>query len=377
MKINGTSFRTIWLKPDDPTTVQIIDQRHLPHNFVIEDLRTLEDFEKAIRDMHVRGAPLIGSAAAYGMYVAALGFSEKNFDQKIQEAALRLKATRPTAVNLAYAADLILHRISNRKSIEEKVAVILQAANAVTEESVEHCRLIGEHGLSLIEEIRSGKMISGKTGTINILTHCNAGWLACIDFGTATAPIYAAHDRGIPVHVWVDETRPRNQGASLTAFELKEHGVPHTVIADNTGGHLMQHGMVDLVIVGTDRTTRAGDVANKIGTYLKALAARDNGIPFYIGAPSSSIDWELKDGLKEIPIEERDEEEVKKITGLDSSGQVREILLTPKDSRAANYAFDVTPARLVTGLITERGTCEASEKGLQKLFPEKFQAKSG
>lgn len=384
LKINGTPYRTIWLKPDDPTTVQIIDQRHLPHRFVIEDLKTLEDFEAAIRDMHVRGAPLIGSAAAYGMYIAALSFREPPFfDQKLLEAAARLKATRPTAVNLAYAVDLVLNAVLNQKTKDEKIVATLQTAYTITEESVEHCRLIGEHGLKLIEKIAAHKQqqsaindqrstINDQRSTINILTHCNAGWLACIDYGTATAPIYAAHERGIPVHVWVDETRPRNQGASLTAFELKEHGVPHTVIADNTGGHLMQHGMVDLVITGTDRTTRTGDVANKIGTYLKALAAKDNKVPFYIGAPSSSIDWAIEDGLKEIPIEERDADEVRTIRGLDEEGKVREVLLTPEGSPAANYAFDVTPARLVTGLITERGVCEASEKGLRSLFPEKF-----
>lgn len=381
MKINNTPYRTIWLKPDDPATVQIIDQRHLPHRFIIEDLKTLEDFEAAIRDMHVRGAPLIGSAAAYGMYVAARSLRhdrsllDKKFDEKMLEAAARLKATRPTAVNLAYAVDLVLAAISTKKTKEEKVAATLQTAHAITEESVEHCRQIGEYGLALIEKIyqkRYQSPITNHQSPVNILTHCNAGWLACIDYGTATAPIYAAHDRGIPVHVWVDETRPRNQGASLTAFELKEHGVPHTVIADNTGGHLMQHGMVDLVIVGTDRTTSTGDVANKIGTYLKALAAKDNDVPFYIGAPSSSIDWKIRDGLQEIPIEERNAEEMKKISGLDEDGNVREVLLTPQGSPAANYAFDVTPARLVTGLITERGVCEASEKGLKKLFPEKF-----
>jgi methylthioribose-1-phosphate isomerase len=379
MKINNTPYRTIWLKPDDPATVEIIDQRCLPHRFVIEDLKTLEDFEAAIRDMHVRGAPLIGSAAAYGMYVAARSLRDgrslldEKFNEKALEAAARLKATRPTAVNLAYAVDLVLGEIFKQKTSEAKVAAALQTAHAITEESVEHCRLIGEHGLRIIETVLSRKATNNQQPTtINVLTHCNAGWLACIDYGTATAPIYAAHDRGIPVHVWVDETRPRNQGASLTAFELKEHGVPHTVIADNTGGHLMQHGMVDLVIVGTDRTTRTGDVANKIGTYLKALAARDNGVPFYIGAPSSSIDWSIGDGLREIPIEERDADEVKKISGLDEEGRVREVLLTPQGSPAANYAFDVTPARLVTGLITERGVCEASEMGLKKFFPEKF-----
>lgn len=365
MLINGQPYRTIWLKPDDPTTVQIIDQRHLPHQFVIEDLRSLEDFEASIRDMHLRGAPLIGSAAAYGMYVAALHSPTANFDEHMQQAARRLMATRPTAVNLAYAIDLYFSKTKNTVGKEEKVSIALQNAHDITEESVEQCRLIGEHGLKIIKEIYLEK------SAVNVLTHCNAGWLACVDFGTASAPIYAAHDAGIPVHVWVDETRPRNQGARLTAFELGQHGVPHTVIADNTGGHLMQHGMVDLVIVGTDRTTRTGDVANKIGTYLKALAAKDNGVPFYIGAPSSSIDFSLRDGLSGIPIEERGASEVKKIKGLAEDGKIHEVLLAPDDSPAANFGFDVTPARLVTGLITERGVCEASEEGLLELFPEK------
>ncbi|MBK8565974.1 MAG: S-methyl-5-thioribose-1-phosphate isomerase [Saprospiraceae bacterium] len=397
MKINNTPFRTIWLHPEDEHIVQIIDQRHLPHHFVIADLRTLEDFEVAIRDMLVRGAPLIGSAAAYGMYVAALQFAASpNFYEKMGESAVRLKATRPTAVNLAYAVDRVLMLVGSlaglvptprdgsgqsrttQVEIAEQIAKIRQAASDITEESVAHCRSIGEHGLKLIEAIHNRKLkqalpssVDRQPSTVNILTHCNAGWLACIDHGTATAPIYAAHDQGIPVHVWVDETRPRNQGASLTAFELKEHGVPHTVIADNTGGHLMQHGLVDMVIVGTDRTTRTGDVANKIGTYLKALAAADNGVPFYVAVPSSSIDWSLHNGLTDIPIEQRDATEVHFINGLDEkSGEVREVRLTPQGSPAANYAFDVTPARLVTGLITERGICEASEQGLLGLFEE-------
>ncbi len=345
----------------------------------------------AIRDMLVRGAPLIGSAAAYGMYVASLQFSaSQNFDEKMREAAARLKATRPTAVNLAYAVDRVLDVVGSLTvgswqsrtgghNISEQIAKIRQVAHDITEESVAHCRSIGEHGLKLIEAIHGRKQKQALTSTVvhpplavNILTHCNAGWLACIDHGTATAPIYAAHDRGIPVHVWVDETRPRNQGASLTAFELKEHGVPHTVIADNTGGHLMQHGLVDMVIVGTDRTTRTGDVANKIGTYLKALAAADNGVPFYVAVPSSSIDWSLRNGLTDIPIEQRDATEVHYISGFDEKmGEVREVRLTPQGSPAANYAFDVTPARLVTGLITERGVCNASEEGLLGLFAER------
>ncbi len=391
MKISGKHFRTIWLKKNDPGTVQIIDQRLLPHRFVIEDLQRVEDFIAAIRDMHVRGAPLIGATAAYALYVAALNAPPANFDIFVKNAAQLLQATRPTAVNLAYALGRSLEAIFQKNTKAEKIASALQTAQAVTEESVEHCRSIGEHGFALIEKIfqkKSSALPSSVTrppsdlhhdpSTVQVLTHCNAGWLACVDFGTATAPIYAAHDRGIPVHVWVDETRPRNQGASLTAFELGEHGVPHTVIADNTGGHLMQHGMVDLVIVGTDRTTRCGDVANKIGTYLKALAARDNAVPFYVAAPSSSIDWNLRDGLAEIPIEERDPDEVRYIEGLTQAkgsplgkGKLQKVLLTPPGSPAANYAFDVTPARLVTGLITERGVCEASEEGLGRLFPEK------
>jgi methylthioribose-1-phosphate isomerase len=371
MKINGQPYRTIWQKPGDSTTIQIIDQRHLPHKFVIEDLRQPEDFEVAIRDMHVRGAPLIGSAAAYGMYIAALLSPAVNFDENMREAARRLLATRPTAVNLAHAIDQYFLKTKDQTGKAEKVEAALQNAHDITEESVEHCRLIGQHGLEIISEIFTKKKAEGSASpVVNILTHCNAGWLACVDFGTATAPVYAAHDAGIPVHVWVDETRPRNQGARLTAFELKEHGVPHTVIVDNVGGHLMQHGMVDLAIVGTDRTTRTGDVANKIGTYLKALAAHDNGVPFYVAAPSSSIDWTLRDGLSEIPIEKRGEEEVKRISGLDENGEVREVILTPAGSPALNYGFDVTPARLVSGLITERGICEASEKGLSELFDQ-------
>jgi len=395
MKVKGTHYRTIWPHPDDKRVVQIIDQRQLPHRFVIEDLATLEDFEAAIREMHVRGAPLIGAAAAYGMYVASMSVvasqfmampqvamppvAKQYFDEKMREAAARLKATRPTAVNLAYAVDRVLASIASGKSAVEKTAIARQTASDITEESVAHCHAIGEHGVKLIEEIYERKskqppqseIPNPKSEIVNILTHCNAGWLACIDHGTATAPIYAAHDRGIPVHVWVDETRPRNQGASLTAFELGQHGVPHTVIADNTGGHLMQHGMVDMVIVGTDRTTRTGDVANKIGTYLKALAAADNGVPFYVAVPSSSIDWSLRNGLTDIPIELRDATEVHFISGLDEkTSEVREVRLTPQGSPAANYAFDVTPARLVTGLITERGICAASEEGLLGLFAE-------
>ena len=367
MKINGQDYRTIWHKADEEGILEIIDQRHLPHKFIIEDLRQLEDFAKAIQEMHVRGAPLIGSTAAYGLYVALLHAPDdrQSLSKYIGEAAKLLKATRPTAVNLAYAVDRVLQAMEAGESQKEKATIARRTADAITEESVEHCAAIGEHGLPLIEAISQQK--GGEP--VNILTHCNAGWIACIDHGTATAPIYRAHDAGIPVHVWVDETRPRNQGARITAFELLQHGVPHTVITDNTGGHLMQHGMVDMVIVGSDRTTRQGDVANKIGTYLKALAAKDNGVPFYVALPSSTFDFGLKDGVAEIPIEERTPDEVRYIQGM-HDGKTIKVLLTPTDSPAVNYGFDVTPARLVTGLITERGVCEASEAGITGLFPE-------
>jgi len=362
MKMHGRHYRTIWVKPQDPSVIQIIDQRFLPYEFIIEDIRSVDEMARAIKDMHLRGAPLIGAAGAYGMYLAVLNHPDAN----PEFSADALKSARPTAVNLFYGVDAVVSAIQKGSTGKEKSKAALDAANAFTEECVEQCRLIGSHGLKIIEEISKRK----KGKTVNILTHCNAGWLACVDYGTATAPIYAAFDKGIDVHVWVDETRPRNQGARLTAFELGEHGVAHTVIADNTGGHLMQHGMVDMVIVGSDRATFTGDVANKIGTYLKALAAKDNDIPFYAALPSSTIDWTMKDGVKEIPIETRDAKEVKCIEGW-VDGQIKEVLLTPEKSPAANYGFDVTPARLVTGIITERGVCEASETSILKLFPEK------
>ena len=366
MKINGQHYRTIWLKTDDPTCVQIIDQRWLPHRFMIEEIRNLMEAAQAIKDMHVRGAPLIGSMGAFGIYLTVLNISEKSdWKKELIKAAKILKSTRPTAVNLAYAVDFSVNKLLLEKNKKGAEKAALEIAKLITEESVEHCRKIGEHGCPLIEKISKQK--NGQP--VNILTHCNAGWLACIDHGTATAPIYAAHDKGIKVHVWVDETRPRNQGGRITAFELLEHGVPHTIIADNTGGHLMQHGMVDLVIVGTDRTARTGDVANKIGTYLKALAAHDNNVPFYIGLPSSSIDWGIKNGISEIPIEQRGDVEIKYMQGLEN-GEIKKVLVTPEKSPVANYAFDVTPARLVSGLITERGICKASEEGLLNLFPE-------
>lgn len=360
MKINQQHYHTIWLKEGSTNVVQIIDQRSLPHAFVIEDLTSVTQVAAAIKDMHVRGAPLIGVTAAFGMYLAALKAQEATFSEDMHRAAKLLKATRPTAVNLAWAVDQQLALIQNNQATAPDV--FLEKAKVLKQESIDRCRKIGEYGLPLIEDI-----FKTTQKTVNVLTHCNAGWMACIDYGTATAPVYAAHDAGIPVHVWVDETRPRNQGARITAFELQEHGVPHTIITDNAGGHLMQHGEVDLVLVGTDRTTRTGDVCNKIGTYLKALAAKDNGVPFYVGAPSSSIDFALRDGLKEIPIELRSEKEVKYIQGK-YEDQIQQVLLTPAQSPAANYAFDVTPARLVTGLITEFGIYEANEQALDKLL---------
>ncbi len=370
MNVEGRHYRTIWLKQDDPTVVQIIDQRHLPFEFVVEDLDTVEAVATAIKEMHVRGAGLIGATAGYGMYIAALTaprLSLTAFRSAIQDAGEQLKATRPTAVNLAWAVGRQLAAIDAAgDDVEAKIEVALETARAIADEDAEFCRRIGEHGMALIEEISRRK--GGEP--VNVLTHCNAGWLAFVDYGSATAPIYAAHDMGIPVHVWVDETRPRNQGARLTAWELGKHGVPHTVIADNVGGHLMQHGLVDLVITGTDRTTYTGDVANKIGTYLKALAAQDNGVPFYVALPSSTFDWEMRDGVAEIPIEQRDAAEVHTIRGA-RGDRVVEVRLTPESSPAANYAFDVTPARLVTGLITERGVCAASEEGVLGLYPER------
>jgi methylthioribose-1-phosphate isomerase len=367
MNVNGKAFRTIWLKPGDEKVIQIIDQRYLPHRFIIENIETVDQMAAAIKDMHLRGAGLIGAAAGFGMYLATLeAQTNDSFDEFMLAAAEQLRSTRPTAVNLSWAVSRQLNAIQNGTTIQEKINIALTTAAEIANEDAEYCRRIGEHGLKLIEAISKNK----NGGTVNILTHCNAGWLAFVDYGSASAAIYAAHDKGINVHVWVDETRPRNQGAGLTAWEMTQHGIPNTVIADNTGGHLMQHGMVDIVIVGSDRTTYTGDVANKIGTYLKALAANDNNIPFYAALPSSSIDWQMEDGLKEIVIEERNGDEVKYIEGL-CDGEIKKVLLTPGNSKAANYAFDVTPARLVTGIITERGICGANEKSILNLFPEK------
>ena len=364
MKVDGKYFRTIWIEGEK---VKIIDQRWLPHKFIIEDLTTTDQVAVSIKDMHVRGAGLIGATAGFGIFLAALEAPKNNFDEYIKAAGEKLKATRPTAVNLAWAVERQLKELSKGNSAEEKIQIAKKTAQEIADEDAEFCRRIGEHGLKIIEEISKKK--NGET--VNILTHCNAGWLAFVDYGSATSPIYAAFDKGIKIHVWVDETRPRNQGSTLTAWELGKHGVPHTVIADNTGGHLMQHGMVDMVITGTDRTTYTGFVANKIGTYLKALAAKDNNIPFYVALPSSTFDWKIMDGVKEIPIEERGSEEVKYAQGL-LNEKIERVLLTPEKSPAVNYAFDVTPPRLITGLITERGVCKADEESIKKLYTDKY-----
>jgi methylthioribose-1-phosphate isomerase len=367
MNVNGKHYRTIWVNETDKHLIQAIDQRFLPHQFVIENFRTDDEVVRAIQEMHIRGAGLIGATAGYGMYLAALNAPKNSaFDQNMILAGEKLKATRPTAVNLAWAVDKQLKAMGSVNDIKRKIETAFRVANDIAQMDADACRQIGEYGFALIEAISKRK--NGKV--VNILTHCNAGWLAFVDWGSATAPIYAAFDKGIDVHVWVDETRPRNQGASLTAWELGQQKVPHTVIADNVGGHLMQHGLVDMVIVGSDRTTYTGDVANKIGTYLKALAAFDNHVPFYAALPSSTFDWEIEDGISQIPIEERGADEVKYMTGL-CEGEIKKILLTPADSKATNFGFDVTPARLITGLITERGICKAQKESILALFPEK------
>jgi len=367
VKVGGKHFRTIWRTPDDEGAVQLIDQRFLPHEFVIEQIHTVEQMATAIREMHVRGAGLIGASAGYGMYLAALEAARQHsFDEHMAGAAAQLRATRPTAVNLSWAIERQLQNIAAGKTADEKVALARRTADSIADEDAEHCRMIGQHGLALIQQIAETK----GDKAVNVLTHCNAGWLAFVDYGSATSPIYAGHERGVPLHVWVTETRPRNQGSKLTAWELGHHGVAHTVIADSAAGHLMQRGEVDLVIVGTDRTTYTGDVANKIGTYLKALAAKANDVPFYVALPSSSIDWKMRDGLKEIPIEQRGADEVKNADGW-CNGQQIAVRIAPDGSPAANYGFDVTPRELVTALITERGICEANEQSIQSLFPER------
>lgn len=366
MLIGGRRMRTIWLE-DDGAAVGIIDQRFLPFETVFEKIATVDEMVEAIKDMHLRGAPLIGSAAAYGVYLAAYHAPKTlmtAFEEAVKSGANELIATRPTAVNLAWAVGKTLSEMEKAAGVVEKIRAALKTANQITEQSVAECRRIGEYGADILAEIARRKA----GARVNILTHCNAGWLACVDYGTATAPVYVARERGIDVHVYVDETRPRNQGAFLTAFELLENGVPHTVIPDNAGGHLMQHGLVDAVIVGSDRTTGTGDVANKIGTYLKALAARDNGVPFYVALPTSTIDRSLSDGVSGIPIERRSPDEVKYITGLTREGKRETVLVTPEKSPAENYGFDVTPARLVTALITEKGVCPATKEGIDGLF---------
>jgi methylthioribose-1-phosphate isomerase len=359
MRISGTHYRTLW--PTAAGTIRVIDQSRLPFEFATVDLETLDDAARAIRTMVVRGAPLIGATAAYGM---ALASRENASDAHIDKAMQTLQATRPTAHNLAWALTRMRHALAGVAPDGRSDTAFREAA-AICDADVDQCRSIGVHGLEII------RGLAQKTGRrVNILTHCNAGWLACIDWGTALSPIYMAHDAGISVHVWVDETRPRNQGAALTAFELAAHGVPHTVIADNLGGHLMQRGQVDMVIVGSDRITASGDVCNKVGTYLKALAARDNAVPFYAALPSSTIDWSLDDG-REIPIEERSASELTHMTGLTPSGAIETVRVVPEGSPALNLAFDVTPARLVTALITERGICPASPEGLRSLYPDR------
>ena len=368
MQIQGKHHHTIWRKEDSDRLIEVFDQRYFPHQIKVFTISNSDAAAFAIKQMVVRGAPLIGVTAAYGMYLGCLeAIAQDNPHQYILEVATKLKNTRPTAVNLAWAVDIMLEVINSSKNIEENLKLALKKADQIKQDDIDICFRIGQYGLNLIKQITTEK--NGET--VNILTHCNAGWLATIDWGTATSPIYQAHQAGIKVHVWVDETRPRNQGANLTAFELNEQGIPHTLITDNTGGHLMQHQMVDIVIVGTDRTTRNGDVANKIGTYLKALAAYDNHIPFYVALPSSTLDCSIGDGIKEIPIETRDEQEVKYIQGQEN-GEIKSVLICPEDTPALNYGFDVTPAKYVTGLITERGICQATEAGIRELFPEKF-----
>ncbi len=363
MKVDGKPMRSIWVEADG-WAVGIIDQTLLPHRFALLRLESVEDAARVIKSMQVRGAPLIGACAAYGLCLALRANAS---DENLERAYALLLATRPTAINLKWALDEMLAAVRNRPR-NERVAAAYARAAAICDEDVAINRAIGRHGLALIEDIARKKKPGEK---VNVLTHCNAGWLATVDWGTATAPIYMAHDKGLPVHVWADETRPRNQGAALTAWELGRHGVPHTVIPDNTGGHLMQHGMVDMVIVGTDRVTAQGDVCNKIGTYLKALAAHDNGVPFYVALPSPTIDFSVADGLAEIPIEQRSADEVATMTGRTADGRIETVKILPEGSGTANYAFDVTPARLVTGLVTERGVIPAAREALAQAFPER------
>jgi len=357
MKIEGKEYRTIWFD-ERSQVVKIIDQTKLPHQFIVKDLKTVKDVINAIKVMEVRGAPLIGGTAAYGIVLAALESSDFNFIKKSSEDLIK---SRPTAINLKWAVDRMLKKLSIINS-SQILNAALNEAKDICDEDEKFCQKIGLNGLKIIE-----KIYNKKQDKVNILTHCNAGWLATINWGTATSPIYHAHKKGIPIHIWVDETRPRNQGANLTSYELNEEKIPNTIIADNTGGILMQRGEVDMCIVGSDRTLSTGDVCNKIGTYLKALAAHDNNVPFYVALPSSTIDWNIKD-LKDIPIEERNSEELSHIEGIDDEGKVKKVMIYPKKSKVMNLAFDVTPAKYVTGLITEKGVCEASTDALEKMF---------
>lgn len=364
MKIGSQNYQTIWIDKDNPFVVKVIDQQKLPFFFEIKELRSVDDVYNAIDDMTVRGAPLIGAAAAFGIYLATLEINAMtNIREHLANAARYLISSRPTAVNLSWAVNYAMAKLKDEKAPENLAKIALDAALEICETEKENCRQIGIHGLKVIEEISRKK----KGEPVNILTHCNAGWLACIDYGTATAPIYLAHEKGIPLHVWVDETRPRNQGSKLTAYELGQMGVAHTLIPDNSGGYLMQQKQVDIVMVGSDRTTKSGDIANKTGTYLKALAAFDNNIPFYCALPSTSIDFDIYDGMKEIVIEKRDPEEVTSITGY-ADGMIRSVRICPVETVAVNYGFDITPARLVTGLITEKGICRATEEDIKKMF---------
>ena len=367
MKVDGTDYRTIWVSPDSESSVEIIDQRQLPHRFVTVSLEDVDAAYRAIKDMLVRGAGLIGATAGYGMYLAALRADDKRILEELEKAGSRLKSARPTARNLGWAVDRVLAAVAQLDSASAIRHTALATATTIADEDADFCRMIGEHGKSLIATIAAAK--PGQP--VNILTHCNAGWLAFVDYGSATAPIYAARDMGIDLHVWVDETRPWNQGSRLTCWELAQEGISHTLITDNAGGHLMQHGKVDMVIVGSDRTTRTGDVANKIGTYLKALAAADNEIPFYVALPSSTFDWQLAHGT-DIEIEIRSGDEITTITGLTKNGTMESVKLAPDGVEAANYGFDVTPARLVSGLITERGIVAAEEAAIEKLFADKL-----
>jgi len=368
MLVSGKHYRTIWLNEKDDKIVSIIDQTKLPHSFETVDLKTVEDFRWAIKDMIVRGAGLIGATAGYGMYIAALEASDENFDADVKKSGEILAATRPTAKNLSWAVARQIAKIcDNNLSVAEKRKIAKTEAEAIADEDAEFCRKIGENGLEIIKEIAKKK----NGATVNILTHCNAGWLAFTDYGSALSPIYAAQNAGIDIHIWVDETRPRNQGASLTAWELGQQGVKHHLIADNSGGHLMQHGLVDMAIVGADRVTLGGDAANKIGTYLKALAAKDNNVPFYVAFPSSTFDFEIEDGVKEIEIEERTDDEVRIMSGKDKNGNICDVQICPDNTPAKNWGFDVTPARLITNLITERGVFEPSKEAILRVYPEK------